>query len=85
MRGASGECAHDPKAMTKDSERRPSPARPQRQGKGKKNAAALSAALRANLQRRKARERALQANDAAPEATSGDEAPETNSEATWIK
>jgi hypothetical protein len=32
------------------------------QGGAKKNAAALSAALRANLARRKARERALKAN-----------------------
>jgi hypothetical protein len=42
-------------------------------GAGKKNAAALSAALRANLQRRKARERALRMN--AQEARHDDPAP----------
>lgn len=40
------------------------PAAPGRAEKPKKNAAALSAALRANLQRRKARERALRENEA---------------------
>jgi hypothetical protein len=66
------------------------PAAPKGAGSGKivsakKNAAALSAALRANLQRRKARERAARAN-AAP----GDEPPaandrESDSESKWTK
>jgi hypothetical protein len=61
-----------------------------RAGSGKKNAAALSAALRANLQRRKARERALrtiaqdaQTEPAAQSEPAGD-APQTG-EATWTK
>lgn len=53
----------------------------------KKNAAALSAALRANLQRRKQRERALRETAAGsqPKTESGDEPGATNSEVKWTK
>lgn len=66
------------------SERKPGSTRP-----AKKSAAALSAALRANLQRRKARERALRAKpdsarESAPQA-GGEDAPDENHEATWTK
>jgi hypothetical protein len=60
-----------------------------RAGSGKKNKAALSAALRANLQRRKARGRALRAaqdarEDTTPQAESNGGAPQTG-EAPWIE
>jgi hypothetical protein len=59
-------------------------------GAGKKNAAALSAALRANLQRRKARERALRNaqearhEDPAPLQAPDDGAAQTD-KARWTK
>ncbi len=74
--------------MTEDGGGR-DPAAPKGAGSGqivsaKKNAAALSAALRANLQRRKARGRALRdpepADDAEPARTSTH-----NDGATWTK
>lgn len=61
--------------MTRDrDEKAPRPPAAPEQAKGKKNAAALSAALRANLQRRKVRERALREGAAeAPKTKSGDD------------
>jgi len=65
------------------------PAASKRAISGKKNTAALSAALRENLQRRKARERALKATqdadkETAPQGESTGECPQTG-EATWTK
>jgi hypothetical protein len=52
----------------------------------KKNAAALSAALRANLQRRKQRERALRESAAAErKPESGEPANESGGEVKWTK
>lgn len=51
-----------------------------RQAKGKKNAAALSAALRANLQRRKARERALRETAAARHESESEKASASGSD-----
>jgi hypothetical protein len=74
--------------MTKD---KGEPSKPnQGQGAGKKNAAALSAALRANLQRRKARERALRTNaqdrqDHSPSQSASDDGAAPTDEATWTE
>ncbi|PWB80485.1 MAG: hypothetical protein C3F11_17875 [Methylocystaceae bacterium] len=61
-------------------EKAPRPPAEGGQAKSRKNAAALSAALRANLQRRKARQRALRETEAARERDGGD-ADETVGEA----
>ncbi len=72
--------------MTRDrDEKAPGPPAPPGQAKGRKNAAALSAALRANLQRRKARERALREGAAAAKTESGGDADEADSEVKWTK
>jgi|APFre7841882630_1041343.scaffolds.fasta_scaffold89478_2 hypothetical protein len=68
-------------------EKRPSNGRSasEKAGSGRRNAAALSAALRENLQRRKARERALRAKaqtESTPESPG--EASQTG-EDTWTK
>ncbi len=70
--------------MTEDASGR-KPGSIKKSGPGKTSRAALSAALRANLQRRKARERALKEQvESAPPARDQD-APEENHEATWTK
>jgi hypothetical protein len=61
---------------------------PEKAGSGRKNAAALSAALRENLQRRKARERALRdkAQDQRDESAPGSlGAASQTGEDKWIK
>ena len=75
--------------MTKDRPEK-GPSATKRAGSRKKNTAALSAALRANLQRRKARERALRTtaddapNDLATQPGSNGDADQTG-EATWTE
>ena len=72
---------------TDDGEREGRTTPAQKQAPGKKNAAALAAALRANLARRKARERALRADAAGETAQAQDPRQErrTDSEAKWTK
>lgn len=75
--------------MTKDRPEK-GPSASKRAGSRKKNTVALSAALRANLQRRKARERALRItahdaqNDPTTQLDSDGDADQTG-EATWTE
>jgi len=71
--------------MTTDEKGR-GPAAPKGPASGRKNAEALAAALRANLQRRKARVRALRAGEAAAaETPEGAGGPDSDSEGKWTR